>query len=70
MEIDVLSGSIIGIISLIIGGGIGYFLLQAALKKKHKKIVREAETEASMIKKDKILQAKEKFFQLKADHEK
>lgn len=70
MEIDVLSGSIIGIVSLIIGGGIGYFLLQAALKKKNKKIIREAETEASMIKKDKILQAKEKFFQLKADHEK
>ena len=32
--------------------------------------MREAETEAEVIKKDKILQAKEKFLQLKSEHEK
>ena len=33
-------------------------------------MVQEAEAEAEMIRKDKILQAKEKFLQLKAEHEK
>jgi ribonuclease Y len=39
------------------------------MSKKRKKIVREAETEAENIRKEKILQAKERFLQLKAEHE-
>ena len=61
---------IVGAVSFIIGSSIGYFIWQTALKRRHKNIIKEAETEAEVIKKDKILQAKEKFLQLKADHEK
>jgi ribonuclease Y len=56
--------------ALIIGSGVSYLLWQQALKNKSRKIVSEAETEAEVIKKEKILQAKERFLQLKAEHEK
>lgn len=45
-------------------------LIYKALGARSRKIIREAEAEAEVIKKDKILQAKEKFLQLKAEHEK
>ncbi len=61
---------IIGVIALIVGGGIAYFLLQRALKAKREAIIKDAKIEAEVIKKDKILQAKEKFLHLKAEHEK
>ena len=48
---------------------ITYFLWDRSLKNKRQRLVREAETEAEVIKKDKILQAKEKFLQLKTEHE-
>jgi len=60
---------IVGVVFFIIGSSIGYFIWQTVLKRRHKNIIKEAETEAEVIKKDKILQAKEKFLQLKADHE-
>ncbi|MGQ9619990.1 MAG: ribonuclease Y [Bacteroidales bacterium] len=43
---------------------------QTLLRKRKKKILSEAETEAEVIKKEKILQAKELFLQLKSEHEK
>ncbi|NSW93668.1 MAG: ribonuclease Y [Bacteroidales bacterium] len=55
---------------LIVGFGASYALWQYALKAKSRRIISEAETEAEVIKKEKILQAKEKFLQLKAEHEK
>ncbi|MFH2094488.1 MAG: ribonuclease Y [Bacteroidota bacterium] len=61
---------IIAVIALIAGGLISYFIWDKALSKKVKNIVKEAEIEAEVIKKDKILQAKEKFLQLRAEHEK
>ncbi|MFA8436140.1 MAG: ribonuclease Y [Marinifilaceae bacterium] len=61
---------IIGSIAFIGGGVISYFVLQKALHKKNENIIKEAQAEAEVIKKDKILQAKEKFFQLKTEHEK
>lgn len=61
---------IIGIAALVLGCGISYLIWQAALKNKSRKIVNEAEAEAEVIKKEKILQAKERFLQLKAEHEK
>lgn len=61
---------IIWFICLIGGGSIGYILFNVILKKKRERIIKEAETEAEVIKKDKILQAKEKFLQLKTEHEK
>ncbi len=49
----------------IVGSGLTFFLLQILLKGKRKKLLSEAEAEAEVMKKEKILQAKEKFFQLK-----
>lgn len=56
--------------ALILGLGLSYLIWQTALKNKSKKIVSEAETEAEVIKKEKILQAKERFLQLRTEHEK
>ena len=61
---------VFSLIALILGFGASYLLWQRALKNKSRKIVSEAETEAEVIKKEKILQAKERFLQLKAEHEK
>jgi ribonuclease Y len=56
--------------ALIIGFGASYLTWQQALRKKSQKIVSEAEAEAEVIRKEKILQAKERFLQLKTEHEK
>jgi len=61
---------IIGIVSLIAGSVVAILIYQASLKRRSTNIIKEAETEAEVIKKDKILQAKEKFLQLKSEHEK
>lgn len=61
---------VIAIISLLVGGLISFLLVKFGLNKKSAKIIHEAKAEAEMIKKDKILQAKEKFLQLKSEHEK
>lgn len=52
------------------GGTLSYFLWDKALHKKRNGIVKEAEAEGEVIKKEKMLQAKEKFIQLKSEHEK
>ncbi|PIF02017.1 MAG: ribonuclease Y [Draconibacterium sp.] len=65
--IDLLIGIVIG---FIVGGALAYLLWNKALKAKKSRIVAEAQAEGDVIKKDKILQAKEKFIQMKADHEK
>ena len=60
---------IIGILAFL-GGGIGAWVItQTALKSRATKIVKEAEVEAEVIRKEKNLQAKEKFLQLKSDFE-
>lgn len=61
---------IIAFSALIISGFITYLLWNSLLSKKKVAIIREAESEAEVIRKEKILQAKEKFLQLKTDHEK
>lgn len=61
---------IIGIVALIIGGVLTYILVQISLKGRSNNIIKEAMAEAEVIKKDKILQAKEKFLHLKSEHEK
>jgi len=45
-------------------------LIKKAIYKRNATLITDAEEKGEMIKKDKILQAKEKFLQLKADHEK
>jgi ribonucrease Y len=65
------------LISLIIGAAVGlvagalivFILQKSVLKSKAQAILKDAETEGETIKKDKILQAKEKFLQLKDEHE-
>jgi len=58
------------VVAFLAGAGVAFLIFTQALKKKQKKIIEEAESEAEVIKKDKILQAKEKFIHLKAEHEK
>jgi ribonuclease Y len=57
-------------LALIAGGGLSYFLWNFALKKKKLSIIKEAEAEGDAQKRDKMLQAKERFLQLKTEHEK
>jgi len=61
---------VIGGASLLVGAGIAFFLINTIVKGKSNKLLKEAESEAEMIKQQKILQAKEKFLQLKEEHEK
>jgi ribonuclease Y len=61
---------VVAIISLVAGGIITYIILKIARGKQSARIIQDAETEAEMIRKDKILQAKEKFLHLKSEHEK
>lgn len=56
--------------ALVAGFGISFLTWQKALESKRKRIITDAETEAEVIKKEKILQAKERFLQLKSEHEK
>lgn len=57
-------------LSLIVGGLVTSTLLKKAVLKKSNLLLDEAREKAEVIKKEKILQAKEKFFQLKSEHEK
>ncbi len=61
---------IYGGVGIILGFGITYFVINVVTKNKSQKLIKEAEAEAEVLKKDKILQAKEKFLQLKTEHEK
>lgn len=68
ISLGVVSG--IGISAFLAGSVLAYFLFTALLKKRRDTLLKEAEAEAEVIKKDKILQAKEKFLQLKSEHDK
>ncbi len=61
---------IIGIAALSIGVVGTWIIYGKILKSQSQKIIKEAESEAEVLKKEKILQAKEKFLQLKTEHEK
>ena len=52
---------IASVIALFVGIAIGWFIMRLAMKYRAQNIIKEAEAEAEVIKKDKILQAKEKF---------
>jgi ribonuclease Y len=63
--------------ALLIGIGIGRYLLrmlfkqqEVAAQNKIKKMLKEAENQGEHLKKQRMLEAKEKFLQLKAEHEK
>ncbi|WBL23582.1 MULTISPECIES: ribonuclease Y [unclassified Zunongwangia] len=72
---------VLAIVGIIVGLGIGFAIAKSLEKKKASAtikeaqdkaagILKEAKSEAESIKKDKILQAKEKFIELKSEHEK
>lgn len=73
---DILQIVLYVLLGLAAGVVIGRFLLRKLLRNqeigaqnKAKKILKDAETNAEILRKDKLLEAKEKFLQMKADHE-
>jgi len=68
MDILVIAGA--SFAALIVGTIIGYFVRINALQRRAVAIVKEAESEAEVIKKEKMLEAKEKYLKLKSEHEK
>jgi ribonuclease Y len=61
---------IIGIIALLLGALISFFVLKNINSSKNNTIIEDAKKEGERIKKEKTLQAKEKFIELKSAHEK
>ena len=61
---------VVSIACFIVGGFASYMFFKQGLKSKYDKILKEAETEAEVIKKNKLLEVKEKFLNKKADLEK
>ena len=61
---------VVSIVCFIVGGFASYMFFKHGLKSKYDSILKEAETEAEVIKKNKLLEVKEKFLNKKADLEK
>ena len=61
---------ILTVVAFLVGGAISYSFFRYGLKSKYENIIKEAETEAEVIKKNKLLEVKEKFLNKKADLEK
>ena len=55
----------IAVIALIVGGFIGFALFRYVIKQRYNKYLLEAEKEAETIKKNKLLEVKEKFLNKK-----
>ena len=62
--------AITSIVTLIIGYISASTVLRKSIVRKSENILKDAEKASEQIKKDKILQAKEKFIELKSEHEK
>ena len=60
---------IAAVVGLILGGVLGYIMFRYILKQKYNQMMKEAETQAETIKKDKLLEVKEKFLNKKAELE-
>ena len=60
---------VVSIACFIVGGFASYMFFKHGLKSKYDSILKEAETEAEVIKKNKLLEVKEKFLNKKADLE-
>ena len=61
--------TILIIVGVVVGALVGGFASYFAARARAKAIVAKAEADGEMIKKEKMLQAKEKFIQLKSDHD-
>ncbi|MDR1022534.1 MAG: ribonuclease Y [Prevotellaceae bacterium] len=55
--------------ALLIGGLLSFFMMSSLTKKKRRKIIQDAEAEGELVKKEKMFHAKEKFQELKVEHE-
>lgn len=60
---------ILTVVAFLVGGALSYGFFKYGLKGRYDKIIKEAETEAEVIKKNKLLEVKEKFLNKKADLE-
>ena len=61
---------ILSLLGAIAGFAVGYYVVNnVVLKKKKEQALKDAALEGENIKKEKIFQAKEKFLQLKTEHE-
>jgi len=61
---------VIAIACFAVGAGLSYLLFKHGLRTRYDNIIKEAHTEAEVIKKNKLLEVKEKFLNKKADLEK
>ena len=61
---------ILPIVCFVVGSVVSYFLYVAVMKNRYNNMLKEAETEAEVIKKNKLLEVKEKFLNKKAELEK
>ena len=61
---------IIAVIALLVGGLLTWLVMRFLLRSKYESVLKEAEKEAEVIKKNKMLEVKEKFLHLKSDLEK
>ena len=61
---------VIAVACFAVGAGLSYLLFRHGLKTRYDNIIKEAQTEAEVIKKNKLLEVKEKFLNKKADLEK
>ena len=61
---------IVGVAGLIIGAALTYFIAFSGARSKAKRIVQEAEAQGEVMKKNKLLEVKEKFLNKKAELEK
>ncbi len=58
------------IVCLLVGTALGYLIFRYVVKQKYQQTIKEAETQAETIKKNKLLEVKEKFLNKKAELEK
>lgn len=61
--------AVVALVGVVVGGGAAWFLLNSVFNKKKENILAEAAKEGETIKEKKILQAKEKFLELKSQHD-
>ena len=67
--IEIIICIIVAAVSLLVGGLVTSTILRKAVERKSENILKEAKEKAEVLKKEKIFQAKEKFLQLKSEHE-
>ena len=61
---------IVGLVALIFGGAVGFFIFRYVIKGKYNEMVEAANKEAEVVKEKKLLEVKEKFLNKKAELEK